>query len=147
MNIDTYFVVPILVDMNNIISGAVIANEKDIIQMNKAQLAIGEDSEGESLGQYASFSYKNRWKPVDLFLTGEFWKELSVVVSPGNDFFQIIGFDEKTPDLIRRYGKNILGVNKVGIEEVPEIIKPEMQDEFRVEVFKHHNELANSFVK
>lgn len=134
MNLETVFTDAIKVDMNSIIAESVEVCSDEIVQLNKSQLSLGEDSAGESLGEYANFSYKNRWKPVDLLLTGDFWRRLTVVVRPDNESFEIVGFDEKTADLQQRYGEKIIGISKELLPEIPSIIKTEMQEIFRREV-------------
>lgn len=84
-------------------------NADVITALNKEQLDAGRDANGGDLGVYQNFSYKGRFRPVDLKLTGAFRDSFDVEVF-GNAF-RVVATDEKTPKLTARYGAEILGLS------------------------------------
>ena len=120
------------INMHDIINRAIEVNRDIIADQNTNQLDKGLDSEGNDLGEYSNFDYKNRWKPVDLKLTGDFRK--SINPSVGSDSFSLDASDWKTTMLKKRYGNSILGLSKEGVEVTCEFIKEDMQKIFAEEV-------------
>lgn len=86
----------------------------DIIQ--ESQLAIGEDSEGEDLGTYRNFAYKNRYRPVDLHDTGSFYRKMYASATSGGSFYTSSS-DAKNRKLELKYGENIHGVAEKNFPE------------------------------
>ena len=89
----------------------------EITALNQAQLYFGVDSTVSPLTRYRSRSYaekKNLQNPKpgfgnpDLFLTGAFYKGISVVVK-GYDY-EITSTDSKSDDLEKKYGSQIFGL-------------------------------------
>lgn len=87
---------------------AILENKEAILQLNDKQLDTGIDARGADLGSYKNFKYKGRFRPIDLKQTGEFRGEEDIVV----DDMQMLFVDpnEKTDQLMNRYGEDILGL-------------------------------------
>lgn len=120
------------VDLNQVIGKAIDENESLISDLNGSQLNEGLDSKGGDLGEYKDFSYKNRFRPVDLRLTGEFRR--SIYPKNEGDVFVMDATDWKAESLVERYGDDILGLNDENIQKAGEIIKEDLQIMFAEEV-------------
>lgn len=92
--------------------------------------------DGSRIGYYRSPSYRNLKRSlnplasgtVDLILTGQFTRGL-FVESKGNSRFLFDSHDDKTPDLIEKYGQDIMGIN-------PETFYKLQKDRFRFDLIK-----------
>lgn len=125
------------IDPAALVEQALEAKQLRILNLNRSQLDRGEDAKGKSLGQYKNFKYKNRFKPVDLKLTGEFHRKLTLSRSKGNrKQAEIFSQDEKAPALEKKYGKDIMGLTEESTERAAEIIKPELQRLFKEQLVK-----------
>ncbi|OOG19133.1 hypothetical protein BWD42_04065 [Sphingobacterium sp. CZ-UAM] len=102
--------------LDKYVGSALRANKEDIANFNKEQLSRGEDSEDGDLGTYHDFNYKNRWKPVDLKLTGDFHN--SIKPKFGSNSFEMTSNDSKAEMLQDKYGDSILGLSTEDIQEV-----------------------------
>lgn len=112
-------------------------NENILIDYNTSQLMWGLDSEGRPIDPiYASANYaemKLHLNPrgvVDLKLTGKFHNSIFITA---NDFPIIFkANDPKAPDLLEKYGSDILGVPRKNLTEfVRYYAKPELQEQIR----------------
>ena len=99
----------------------------------------GEDGKGKFLGHYSSFTIAlkkakgevtNRTTLLD---TGEFYDDFSAIGKSGN--IEIFSTNEKTPKLVKKYGKNIFLLtvkhNKIVNQE---LIKPKLIEWFLKEM-------------
>jgi hypothetical protein len=119
----TMFIYPFKgLDMNVIVQQAFITNEEKILDVNRQQLDQGKDAKGDSLGKYRNFKYKNRFEPVDLKLTGDFRNKMTM--TEGKKSSEIFSQDQKNDKLVKRYGKDIFGINKQYQSNVAEIVRP-----------------------
>lgn len=90
-------------------------NESVVVALNTGQLMVGLNSDGESLGEYASRSYadmKRTLNPrgvVDLKLTGHFHENFFVAVELP---LTVWSYDGKTDDLTKKYGRNLFGLTE-----------------------------------
>lgn len=96
---------------------AVQANEKPLVQINRDQMQIGKNAEGQTIGAYSSTWYakfkkemgsKAPYRVPDLLLTGAFQGEM--ILETEDTSFEIFSTDEKTEKLIGYYGKVIFGI-------------------------------------
>jgi len=71
---------------------------------------------------------------VTLRDTGDFHK--SVSVKWGKTEFKLVANDPKTPDLVRKYSPQILGLSDGSIDKLNVFLKPKMQNDFRKFVLK-----------
>lgn len=122
------------VDMHNVINRAIEANEDYISDQVTNQLDKGKDGEGEDLGEYRNYEYKNRWEPVDLKLTGSFRKSIHPELH--EDYFEMNASDPKTDELTKKYGDTILDLGEEGIKNTIEAITPDVQQLYAEEVLK-----------
>ena len=110
------------IDGNFAVAEAINQNKEIVLQPNDAQLDKGLDSKGKDLGEYKNFKYKNRWRPVDLLLTGEFRGEEDVITD--NTEMVYIDPNEKTESLMSRYGVDIIGLPDTEFESTAQNLKP-----------------------
>ena len=91
----------------------------DIIARNQSQLYTQSiDKDGDALGGYRSAQYeelKAQLNPilgglVDLNLTGAFYRGFEILIE--EDEFQVFSTDEKTEDLVNKYGAAIFGLTE-----------------------------------
>ena len=95
----------------------VIKNEDFVLQLNKDQLQRGERNDNtEITPYYRNFAYKNRFSPVDLRLTGAFYKSFKIKYTDKG--FYIFATDVKTGKLLAKYGEDVLGLTEHSITEV-----------------------------
>lgn len=111
---------------------ALQANAEGIAELNREQLEKGLDSENKDLGIYRDFAYKNRFRPVDLKLTGDFHR--SIKPEFASESFNMVATDEKTEKLQDKYGDDIIGLSDKSIEELGTDIIGQVQYELRKEL-------------
>jgi hypothetical protein len=105
------------------------------IDLNTKQLFSGRDAEGQSLGGYRNANYaafKRSLNPagvVDLKLTGSFYDGFFAKTDKFPVMFS--STDEKTGELMQKYGKEIFGLDQENLEEFRQEIKPEVQNLYR----------------
>ena len=116
------------VDVLDCLKNAIRKNEDPIMNLNKQQLDRGLDATGKDLGKYANFKYKNRWRPVDLKLTGEFRDKFSLEVDDKGT--EIFSQDSKEEKLKMRWGKDIFGIPSPLIDNMQEIVREDFIREF-----------------
>jgi len=104
-------------DLNKNMELAVQANEKPLVDINRKQMQVGKNAEGQIIGAYRSTSYakfkkqmgsKAPYRAVDLLLTGNFQKDM--ILETDDKDYQILSTDEKTDDLVSKYGDVIFGI-------------------------------------
>ena len=99
---------------------AIIENKDAILQLNDKQLDIGVDAKGQDLGQYKNFKYKNRFRPIDLKLTGEFRSEEDIIVDDTQMLF--VDPDSKTERIMEHFGEDVIGLTEDNIYEAAVIL-------------------------
>jgi hypothetical protein len=94
------------------IVAAVKANDKDIVELNREQMQIGQNAKGEKIGFLRSLSYAQAkidqggmapFRVPDLLNTGAFQSRMFLEVQ--SDEYFIGSTDSKEPDLVDKYGK------------------------------------------
>lgn len=109
------------------ILGSVRENEAVVIDMNAEEQLFerGENRLGVSISDYRPYSpvtieeKRMRGQPynrVTLRDTGDF--ESSFYIRYSGDSFEITASDWKTDDLVRKYGKEIFGLNRDNLDEL-----------------------------
>lgn len=106
-------------------------NESEALDFNRSQLLGNRDSEGESLGEYASIAYANKKGSVlvELKLTGDFQKSFFMETDKFPVVFWAKG--DKTEMLTEKYGREIFGLDKVNKGAFAQGIKSEVQAFYR----------------
>ena len=106
-------------------------NQTEAVDLNRSQLLGNRDSEGESLGEYASIAYANKKGSVlvDLKLTGDFQKSFFI----NSEKFPVVfgAKDEKTEILKSKYGEEIFGLDKSNKGSFVQGIKAQVQAFYR----------------
>jgi hypothetical protein len=106
------------VDVDEMVRQSVIQNASKIVTLNRRQLEVGKNAEGQTVGAYRSSAYakfkkemgsKAPYRVPDLKLTGAFHKGFFLEVED-NDYY-IQSTDEKAPALAEKYDK-IFGLTK-----------------------------------
>jgi hypothetical protein len=92
-------------------------NEQAIIELNQNQLLLdGKDSKGKKLPEYQSKRYKEQKRLInpagvtDLRLTGQFYDAFFIDTSKLP--IVIDSSDSKRNDLVKKYGKDIFGLDE-----------------------------------
>jgi len=120
--------------------GIINRNKSEIIELNtKDQLYIkGEDSLGLTLKPYSVFTIEIKQllgQPYDrttLNYSGAFYNGFYLKVDKDNLVLNFNSTDNKTPDLISKYGRNIFGLNYDNQQKLNyEIIFPELENYIR----------------
>lgn len=112
-----------------------LEERKNVISdLNTEQLNKGLDSEGNDLGVYKIFSYKNRFRPVDLRDTGAFHNSIQPKLN--KERIEVIATDEKTDMLQDKYGDEILGLSDEGKQYLIDDIRDEFIQSYRKAVLK-----------
>ena len=97
----------------------IIQRDPKLIAAKYKEFQRGDKPDGTAIGFYRNTEYglfKQRMNPlaggtVDLILTGSFTRGL-FVESLGNSRYTFDSTDDKTDDLIGKYGKDIMGLNQ-----------------------------------
>ena len=110
-----------------------------IIDLNLGQLAIGENTEGDLIGFYKSFTYssfkqglpgrKAGFGVVDLRVTGDYWDSYVIKLQKNADF--IIDSDpiKDNKNLITIYGPGIEGLSDTSIMNLGQkILRPYVKE-------------------
>lgn len=93
------------------IIASVVANEKQIVELNREQMQIGKNAKGENIGFLRSLSYSQAkidrgglapFRVPDLLNTGAFQGAMFMEVT-GDEYF-IGSTDSKAEDLADKYG-------------------------------------------
>lgn len=122
-------------DFNSII-GKILQERADTVipDMVTEQLNKGSDSDGKDLGVYKIFSYKNRFRPVDLKDTGDFHNSIKAIIK--SDSIEIDATDQKRDLVQDKYGDAILGLSDENVQYLIDDIREEFVSEVRKEFFK-----------
>lgn len=110
-------------------------NETAILNLNRRQLLSGKDADGKSLAPYKSKWYARFKKTLnprgvtDLKLHGNFYDGFFMV---GELPLIIWSYDEKTDELVKKYGRRIFGLDEESrIILLNGYVKPEYKEYFR----------------
>ena len=110
--------------------------EKFILDLNRDQLYNdGTDYKPTPIGQYAASTvqYKartgQRYDHITLHDSGAFHASFFVVYDV--DEFTIFSDDDKTPELISRYGPEVLGLTSDNLKLLIDHLRPAVVDQFR----------------
>lgn len=109
-------------------------NQDEIMDLNRQQLDRGLDSQGKSLGKYANFSYKGRFQPVDLKLTGDYRNEFSIQIDDRQT--EIFSQNWKEAILKLRYGKDINGVPAPLMDNMGEIVRRDFIADYKKQLIR-----------
>jgi hypothetical protein len=121
-------------DIDKVILKVVDESKNQAIDLNTKQLFSGRDAKEQSLGGYRNQEYaafKRSLNPagvVDLKLTGAFYDGFFAKTDKFPVTFS--STDEKTGELMQKYGTEIFGLDQNNLEEFRQEIKPEVQKVF-----------------
>ena len=108
----------------------------EIIDLNVDQLNKGVNSLGQPIEpEYRPFTVrikKEKGQPfnrVTLKDEGDFHDSFFLVINPTS--IAIYATDEKTAKLERKYGKEIFGLTDENLQEIIDLLKPELQNHFK----------------
>jgi hypothetical protein len=126
------FVAPLQkLDPARALEKALVKNADAILDLNRQQLDRGLDAKGRSLGRYKRFSYKGRYQPVDLKLTGAWRRKFYLLVDNRKRQTLILSEDWKHDILEWMKGKAITGISQQMLENVRSIIHDDLQRAFK----------------
>ncbi len=113
----------LLLNITEIIRAEAIDHKEFIELLNRVQLRAGEKADGSDMPDYAEGS-KQPQAPgkIQLFDTGDFHDGIAPIF--GEYELDMVGFDVKTPLLVKRYGAEILGLTKESQEELAKKLMP-----------------------
>lgn len=105
---------------------ALIKHAEFIEELNRIQLSFGIRSDDTLLPSYSPVSVEAGKPPgrIKLFDQGEFYEGINVSIF--DDELRFEGEDEKTPMLISKYGRMILGLNDKSLQVLIDRIKPDI---------------------
>ena len=122
-------------DIPNVVKKITLSNSSKIIELNRSLQLFqkGIDSEGNKLIPYLETTKlikrdKNQiFKHTTLKDTGMFYNGFRVIVE--NNLLYITSTDDKTDELMNKYGKNIFGLTRDNrMTLFDEIIRPDLCD-------------------
>ena len=126
-------------NIRNTINRAIVENQEEILDLNLAQLEVGQDSTGALLDKYQYDSYAKFKKSVkgskapegtpDLKLEGDFYS--GFVLKPDDKDFLITSEDSKAHHLRDKYGEDIFGLNSKHLSEAGRMILEDTLKEVR----------------
>ena len=104
---------------------AIELNERPLILTLQEQLLKGEDGSGNQLPMYKSEAYadyklsKNPLGVTDLRDTGSFYNHMRLIIAGGafGGDFEIISTDDKYSKLVKKYGYQIMDLNRESEEK------------------------------
>lgn len=117
---------------------AISQNERELLDLNKQQLAEGKDAEGSDMGEYSDMwaAYKGRYSPIDLKDTGDYQASMYLVVD--REATHVRSRDEKEEKLkkyvLKKTGNEPLGISKEQIMKFMRIIREDFQNNFKKEL-------------
>lgn len=129
------------INVDQLLSRAVLDNKEEIVDSNTAQLSKGRDSLGNFLDKYASDDYAQFKKAIgseapfgipNLKLEGDFYSGF-VLSADGKDF-RLDSTDEKRDKLVNLYGTEIFGLSESSLEIVRQYILESLQKLLRDEL-------------
>ena len=104
----------------------IVENQEEILDFNVAQLRKGKDSFGNFLYDYVSDDYARFKQSIgsqapfgkpDLILEGDFTEGFVLKYGNGGEF-NITSTDDKTADLVAKYGNDIFGLANESLNEI-----------------------------
>jgi len=114
------------INYDKAIDDSVKLNDSIIEDINISQLQDGVNSDGKSIGQYASLEYKGRLDPVDLNKDGGFYAGFNAKSKGG--LLDITSTDEKESILKNEWGEKILGLTVDNMHEAASYIIDDVAD-------------------
>lgn len=112
------------VDFEKILRKLLEDRKIQIVDLNTLQLEKGLRADDKDLGVYKRFSYKQRYRPVDLKDTGDFHRSIQARINPHS--IEMTASDIKTDKLQDKYGDEILGLS----DEAKQFIIDDIRNEF-----------------
>lgn len=132
------------VNMQDIVAQSIDATRFDFVKFQKYQMMMGYRANGDRIGKYRNKSYaamKFAQNPlagygwIDLRLEGYFQDDIFIDVRSNS--VVISSMDEKTNDLIDRYGPSIFGLNQPSAEEYAVLyLQPEGVTQIKNQILK-----------
>ena len=125
-------------NLDNFILKAISNTTAQLEEVQRDQMQVGENAEGNEIGKLRNPAYAKRKKQkggiaklgvVDLKNTGDFYDAIFAKVT--SKFIEISSSDSKTNDLEDKYGEIIFGLNDYYKQKYFEILIPEIQDLIR----------------
>lgn len=122
-------------DMPSIVEKVTLSNSSKIIELNRSLQLYqkGIDSEGSKLQKYSKITVQFKRQKNQLFKhttlkdTGMFYNGFRIIVK--NNILYITSTNDKTDDLMSKYGRNIFGLtNENKVTMFNEIITPDLCD-------------------
>lgn len=107
-------------NINLYIADAIRKNEKSLVDMNRGQMLKSKDIFERPLIHKSTgrttlsrqYSIKTGKSKPNLYLKGDFQREMFLDVNENNQTYFVDSFDDKSKFLTENYGKNIFGVPK-----------------------------------
>ncbi len=131
-------------NMQDEIQYAMYRTSQKLAEFQRLQMLYGQRSDGKRIGRYASKEYARKkhalnplagFRNVDLKLEGYFHGDIFVDVRDGHVIFD--SGNEKTIDLIGKYGETILGLNPTFAGEYSrDVLKPEVTKNIKAKILK-----------
>lgn len=119
---------------------AAIPHERFVVELNANQMFVtGKDSKGADIRpRYAAstVAYKRRrgqpTNRVTLRDTGDFHD--SLFANFDGDEITIGADDDKAPRLFKKYGKDVLGLDRTSMDALAEVVRPDLIKKFRADL-------------
>lgn len=132
-----YFMGPLLrVDIERVVADTVDDHEEDIVDLNREQLAEGQNADGSDIRpdytEVTEFIKKSKGQRSDVVTledTGSFYRGFYKKRVPGGS--EINSRDSKTAELVEKYRDGIFGLTVASRDELADRMKPTIQDKYR----------------
>lgn len=112
-------------NLTKVIQDVLIEERGFIAELNREQLWKGKKADGSNMPEYVTNSKSpNAPGKIVLFDTGSFHAGFDALIE--DDEFEVIGTDEKTGFLTKKYG-HILDLNEESLQELRLRIKPKIE--------------------
>jgi hypothetical protein len=111
--------------------------EAEIIDMNVKNMDVALDNEGDSFlhkYQRRTIAYKETFGEPYLTDTGDFKDNMMIKFK--KDYLALFSTDGKTPKVIEKFGREVFGLDEEKMEELREMVKPNIINRFRKTVFR-----------
>jgi hypothetical protein len=120
----------------------VVEHNQDLIKLNQEQMKASTDSEGRPLvnrmtgRKTLSPAYQKKTGKTypDLFLTGDFQRDMDILVNEGQGSYFLTSFDEKKDKLEDWYSEKIFGIKDK--EQAQRIIVPLLKQRYERKVLQ-----------
>lgn len=122
------------IDFEKILRKLLEGRKIQIVDLNTLQLEKGLRADDQDLGVYKRFSYKQRFRPVDLKDTGDFHRSIQARVNSHS--IEMTASDSKTDKLQDKYGDEILGLSDEAKQYIIDDIRNEFIDMVRKSILK-----------